>query len=65
MSDPVSRPFYDEYAWAYDLIINPPSEGQLNFIADAFSQRGVGAGSHVLHAGGVERVSAYDFQMRC
>ncbi len=51
MSDPVSRPFYDEYAWAYEFIVNPPSEGQLDFIADAFAQRGVGAGSLVLDAG--------------
>jgi SAM-dependent methyltransferase len=51
VSDPVSRPFYDEYAWAYDFVIDPPSEEQLNFIADAFARRGVGAGSLVLDAG--------------
>ena len=51
MSEPVSRPFYDEYAWAYDLVINPPSEEQLDFIAHALRARGVGAGSRVLDAG--------------
>ena len=51
MSDPVSRPFYDEYAWAYDFIIAPPTAEQLDFIADAFARRGVGAGSLVLDAG--------------
>ena len=51
MSDPVSRPFYDEYAWAYDLVTLPPHVGQLDFIADAFERRGVGAGSCVLDAG--------------
>lgn len=51
MSDPVSRPFYDEYAWAYDFVIPPPNEAQLDFIADAFARRGVGAGSLVLDAG--------------
>jgi hypothetical protein len=51
VSDPVSRPFYDEYAWAYDLIIPPPSEEQLDFVADAFARRGVSAGSRVLDAG--------------
>jgi SAM-dependent methyltransferase len=51
VSDAVSRPFYDEYAWAYGLVIPPPSEEQLDFIADAFRARGVGAGSLVLDAG--------------
>lgn len=51
MSDPVSRPFYDEYAWAYDFIIPPPGERQLDFIADTFARQGAGAGSRVLDAG--------------
>ena len=59
MSDHVSRPFYDEYAWAYDLVIPPPSDEQLDFVADAFARRGVGAGSLVLDAGcGVGRHAA-------
>jgi len=51
VSYPVSRPFYDEYAWAYDLVIPPPNERQLDFIAGAFARRGVGAGSRVVDAG--------------
>ena len=51
MSDPVSRPFYDEYAWAYDLVIPPPDEARSDFIADAFARRGAGAGSRLLDAG--------------
>jgi SAM-dependent methyltransferase len=49
VSDLVSRPFYDEYAWAYDLVITPPDDGRLDFIAEAFARRG--AGSQVLDAG--------------
>ena len=51
MDDAAHRPFYDEYAWAYDFVIPPPNEGRLDFIADAFARRGVGAGSLVLDAG--------------
>jgi len=51
VDDAAHRPFYDEYAWAYDFIIAPPTAEQLDFIADAFARRGVGAGSLVLDAG--------------
>jgi SAM-dependent methyltransferase len=51
VDDAAHRPFYDEYAWAYDLIIPPPNEERLDFIAGAFARRGVGAGSLVLDAG--------------
>jgi SAM-dependent methyltransferase len=51
VDDDAQRPFYDEYAWAYDLIIPPPNDEQLDFVADAFARRGVGAGSLVLDAG--------------
>jgi SAM-dependent methyltransferase len=51
VSDHAGRPFYDEYAWAYEFVIDPPGEEQLHFIADAFARRGVGAGSRVLDAG--------------
>lgn len=51
MNDPAQRPFYDEYAWAYDLVVPPPSRGQCDFIAGAFAARGVGAGSLILDAG--------------
>jgi len=47
-SEPV-RPFYGEYAWAYDFIIAPPGAGQFDFIAGVFAERG--AGARVLDAG--------------
>jgi SAM-dependent methyltransferase len=51
VNDAARRPFYDEYAWAYDFIQGPPGKEQFDFIADAFARRGVGAGSLVLDAG--------------
>jgi SAM-dependent methyltransferase len=51
VGDIVSRPFYDEYAWAYDLFTRPPGDARLDFIAEAFARRGAGAGSHLLDAG--------------
>lgn len=51
MDDAAHRPFYDEYAWAYDFIIPPPNTRQLDFIADAFARRGVGMGALLLDAG--------------
>jgi SAM-dependent methyltransferase len=51
VDDDARRPFYDEYAWAYDLLTRPPTTGQCDFIAAAFARRGVGAGSLLLDAG--------------
>ncbi|MCA1621716.1 MAG: hypothetical protein LC795_21080 [Acidobacteria bacterium] len=51
MSDAVSRPFYDEYAWAYDLVIMPPDDGRLDFIAEAFARRGAGFGGFEFYGG--------------
>ena len=51
MDDAAHRPFYDEYAWAYDLLTRPPTPEQCDFIAEAFARRGVGAGSLILDAG--------------
>ncbi|MDX6484324.1 MAG: hypothetical protein QOE95_2095, partial [Gaiellaceae bacterium] len=51
MDDAAQRPFYDEYAWAYDFINAPPGKEQFDFIADAFARRGVGAASRLLDAG--------------
>ena len=51
MNDAAQRPFYDEYAWAYEFIIGPPVKEQFDFIADAFARLGVGAGSLLLDAG--------------
>jgi SAM-dependent methyltransferase len=51
VDDAAERPFYDEYAWAYDLLTRPPADEQLDFIAGAFARRGAGAGAFVLDAG--------------
>ena len=47
----VSRPFYGEYASAYDLLIAPPVAGQCALIAELFARRGAGAEALVLDAG--------------
>jgi SAM-dependent methyltransferase len=49
--DVAGRPFYGEYAWAYDFIIAPPSAKQCDFIAELFAGRGAGPGARVLDAG--------------
>jgi SAM-dependent methyltransferase len=50
-ADEPVRPFYGEYAWAYDLVTAPPGAGQFDFIAGLFAERGAGAGARVLDAG--------------
>ncbi|HEX7174883.1 MAG TPA: class I SAM-dependent methyltransferase [Pyrinomonadaceae bacterium] len=47
----VSRPFYGEFAWAYDLLIAPPVASQCGVIGELFARRGVGAEALVLDAG--------------
>lgn len=47
----LTRPFYDEYAWAYDLIITQPVAKQCDFIKDALSRRGIVNGARILDAG--------------
>lgn len=51
MSNDNHRPFYGEYAWAYDLITFTPVAAQCDFIQDAFNDRGVSACALVLDAG--------------
>ena len=51
MNDAAERPFYHEYAWAYDLLIPPPTQSQCDFIAEAFARLGAGRGSTLLDAG--------------
>ena len=46
-----SRPFYTEYAWAFDLIIDRPVRKECAAIADWLIERGVRPGSTVLDAG--------------
>lgn len=45
------RPFYGEFAWAYDFVVAPDAEGRCDFIADALARRGVARGSRLLDAG--------------
>jgi 2-polyprenyl-3-methyl-5-hydroxy-6-metoxy-1,4-benzoquinol methylase len=46
-----ARPFYNEYAWAYDLIITQPVAKQCDFIEDALSRRGIVNRARILDAG--------------
>jgi SAM-dependent methyltransferase len=47
----VRRPFYTDFAWAYDLLIQEPVVERLAFITRIFEQHGAGSGAHVLDAG--------------
>jgi 2-polyprenyl-3-methyl-5-hydroxy-6-metoxy-1,4-benzoquinol methylase len=51
MENPESRPFYGEYAWAYDLIIVRPAPRRCAFVAELLVQRGVTSGARILDAG--------------
>jgi SAM-dependent methyltransferase len=51
MDSVTSRPFYGEYAWAYDLIIGRPVSRQCAFVAARLVQRGVSPGARILDAG--------------
>ena len=45
------RPFYGEYAWAFDLIIDRPVRKECGAIAAWLTERGVRPGSRLLDAG--------------
>jgi SAM-dependent methyltransferase len=45
------RPFYNEFAWAYELLIDDPLASRCDFIARQFARYGVAQGSAVLDAG--------------
>src|SRR2546426_12266402 len=47
----MARPFYAEYAWAYDLLIDRPVRKECHAIAGWFVERGVLPGAIVLDAG--------------
>jgi SAM-dependent methyltransferase len=51
MAEPSSRPFYGEYAWAFDLLIDRPVGQECAAIAAWFSERGVLPGATLLDAG--------------
>jgi 2-polyprenyl-3-methyl-5-hydroxy-6-metoxy-1,4-benzoquinol methylase len=45
------RPFYSEFAWAYDLLIQGPTQSRCDFFQVSVSRRGVLSGSRILDAG--------------
>lgn len=51
MESILRRPFYTEFAWAYDLIIAGPISSRCDFMEDVLSQRGVSSDSKILDAG--------------
>lgn len=46
-----ARPFYHEFAWAYDLLQTEPIAARVEFIEAILSRNGIAAGSKVLDAG--------------
>jgi SAM-dependent methyltransferase len=46
-----SRPFYTEYAWAFDLLIDRPVQQECRTIAAWLAERGVPPGATLLDAG--------------
>ena len=51
MSEVARRPFYGEYAWAFDLIIDRPVRKECAVIATWLTDRGITPGAEVLDAG--------------
>jgi SAM-dependent methyltransferase len=51
MTNQPNRPFYTEYAWAFDLLIDRPVRKECAAIAAWMIERGVPAGSALLDAG--------------
>ena len=51
MENVTRRPFYGEYAWAYDLIIERPVSRQCAFVTELLVQQGVISGAMMLDAG--------------
>ncbi len=45
------RPFYHQFAWAYELLIDRPVAAECGGIVQALTRRGVAAGGRVLDAG--------------
>src|SRR5688572_31109847 len=59
MAQGVRRPFYAEYAWAFDLLIDRPVRKECAAIVSWLLARGILPGSKVLDAGcGTGRYSA-------
>ena len=51
MNETLRRPFYAEYAWAFDLIIDRPVEKECAVIAAWLVGRGILPGAEILDAG--------------
>ncbi len=51
MAEQSRRPFYGEYAWAFDLLIDRPVGQECSAIAHWFTERGVFPGATLLDAG--------------
>lgn len=47
----MNRPFYTDFAWAYDLLIHEPVAERMAFITQMLAEHGVVPGAHVLDAG--------------
>lgn len=47
----MSRPFYTEFAWAYDLLVPDPVSERVAFIIHMLKQHDVVPGAHILDAG--------------
>jgi SAM-dependent methyltransferase len=47
----MNRPFYTEFAWAYDLLIQGPVASRVDFIVEQLHRRGILPGARLLDAG--------------
>ncbi|HEX5706682.1 MAG TPA: class I SAM-dependent methyltransferase [Pyrinomonadaceae bacterium] len=47
----MSRPFYGEFAWAYELLVGSSVGGRCDFLVELLARRGVARGARVLDAG--------------
>lgn len=51
MTNPARRPFYGEFAWAFDLIITAPVQARCAFWSEIAAQKGIREGARILDAG--------------
>ena len=47
----VARPYYHEFAWAYDLLQTDPVAPRVEFVEALLSNQGIGVNSTILDAG--------------
>jgi hypothetical protein len=45
------RPYYHEFAWAYDLLQTDPVAPRIDFVESVLSQHGIRVSSTILDAG--------------